>query len=386
MTLSGGAGAEAYAQIGHGGAESNTGANGYSNAAPITVTAANVVLGAGAGSAAYAQIGNGGYKVGLNLAGGTATNGGDITVTAAHQVGLTANGPDAYAQIGNGGSQSNANAAAAAGGVDSGTIVVTAPNGSQGAVTLLAGNNADAYAQIGNGGYAANAGATATLANFTIGGNVSVTDLSLTGGNSGGNAYAQIGNGDASQNATANVSGDIVVSANGQIILVNGTGPKSPATIGNFTGLGTVTGTVTGAQPPTNVVTTDPVIIGVVSVNTADNNNNNGNNNVTTINTTVVPAGSEPNGGAAAVVPTATAQPGALASLDNGGDSSTPNTSDSATVVIADSLDGARKSASTTILAGMLKQTVPTAASHTVHGVPPADQDFSSWGNEALWQ
>jgi hypothetical protein len=94
----------------------------------------------------------------------------------------------------------------------------------------------------------------------------------------------------------------------------------------------------------------------------------------------------EGNGGAAAVgAGLQQATPGPLASLDNGGDSSAPNTSDSATVVIADSLNGALKAASSqTILAGMLKQTVP--GNNTVHGVPPADQDFSSWGNEAFWQ
>ena len=80
-----------------------------------------------------------------------------------------------------------------------------------------------------------------------------------------------------------------------------------------------------------------------------------------------------------------TSAPGPLASLDNGGDSSTPNSSDSATVVIADSLDGARQAGAQSILAGMLRQTV-AGKGGTVHGVPPADQDFSSWGNEALWQ
>jgi hypothetical protein len=34
----------------------------------------------------------------------------------------------------------------------------------------------------------------------------------------------------------------------------------------------------------------------------------------------------------------------------------------------------------------MLSQTTPTAAGHAVYAIPPADQDFSSWGNEALWQ
>jgi hypothetical protein len=78
--------------------------------------------------------------------------------------------------------------------------------------------------------------------------------------------------------------------------------------------------------------------------------------------------------------------PGPLATLDDGKENSGPNTSDTATVVIADSLDGAKKpTSSTTLMNGMLKQTMPGAGSN-LHGVPPADQDFSSWGNEALWQ
>ncbi len=81
------------------------------------------------------------------------------------------------------------------------------------------------------------------------------------------------------------------------------------------------------------------------------------------------------------------ATPGPLASLDDKNAESTSNTADSATVVIADSLDGAKKAGATqTILAGMLSQTNPAAAGHTVHAIPPSDQDFSSWGNEALWQ
>jgi len=176
-----------------------------------------------------------------------------------------------------------------------------------------------------------------------------------------------------------------VIDANGQITYANGAGPHSPATIGNFTGLGTTSGTLDGAVPPSEV-TTNPVIIGVVSVNTADNNNNNEPHTITTINTTVLPAVQDATGGATNIQPpAATTTPGALASLDNGGDSSEPNTSDSATTLIADSLNGA-PSNSTSLIAGILKQQNTTAGANTPHGVPPVDQDFSSWGNEALWQ
>ncbi|HEX4303197.1 MAG TPA: filamentous hemagglutinin N-terminal domain-containing protein [Rhizomicrobium sp.] len=384
VVLNAGAGSEAYAQIGHGGAESNSNSQGYENVAPITITAANVLLVGNTGTGAYAQIGNGGLKSGAGIGGGTATDGGDITITASHAVGLTGGaGADGYTQIGNGGSQSNLNPAAGASGSDSGNIVVTTPNGEGGSVTLASGAGANAYSQIGNGGYDINTGTNATVASWTVTGNVSVTDLSLTGGNSGSNAYSQIGNGDASKNGTGNISGDITIDANGDVTYTNGSAPHSNATIGNFTGHGTAEGTLTGANPPSDV-TSDPVIIGNIASNTA-NNGSNTNAPVTTIATVVITTEQ-----AASTAPTATTvsttPPGPLASLDNGGDTSPPNSSDTATVVIADSLDGAKKvTGSTTILAGMLKQTVPTATG-AVHGVPPADQDFSSWGNEALWQ
>ena len=382
IVLTGGAGSEAYVQIGHGGAESNTGASGYSNTGAIALTAADLTLGAGAGSAAYAQVGQGGYESGLNLAGGQALNGGNITVTVGHLVSLTGNGTDAYAQIGNGGDQSNLNPSAAAGGTDSGDIVVSAPNGPNGAVSLTSGAGANAYSQIGNGGYAVNAGVNATVASFMVTGNVTVTDLALTGG--GANGYSLIGGGDASHNSVANVIGNVVIDANGNIIYTAGTGEHSQATIGNFTGKGTLSGTVTGATPPPEI-TNDPGTIGVIVSSTA-NAKPNTNTAITTITTTVV-SGEEQNGGASSLTAhIETAPPGPLASL-GGGDSSAPNTSDNATVVIADSLDGAKKAAATqTIVAGMLSQSNPTSASHTVHAIPPADQDFSSWGNEALWQ
>jgi hypothetical protein len=70
---------------------------------------------------------------------------------------------------------------------------------------------------------------------------------------------------------------------------------------------------------------------------------------------------------------------------DNEGD--TPNTSDSATVIVADSLDGSTEAAITwQILGGYLTQIIPAAGGLSVHGIRSVDQDFSSWGNEALWQ
>ena len=139
--------------------------------------------------------------------------------------------------------------------------------------------------------------------------------------------------------------------------------------------------TLTGATPPTGV-TTDPVAIGNIAVNTADNGSPT--TNVPVITTVVITDTEEGGRPTVTAVALETSPPGPLALLDNGGDGAEPNTSDTATIVIADSLDGTKKtSGSQFFMGGMLKQTVPGSA---IHGVPPADQDFSSWGNEALWQ
>ncbi|MBS0469836.1 MAG: filamentous hemagglutinin N-terminal domain-containing protein [Proteobacteria bacterium] len=383
VSLAGGTGTEAYAQIGHGGAESNSGAQqGYTNSGPITITATDVSLNAGSGNAAYVQIGNGGYKVGAGITGGTATNSGDITVTSSHVVSLNGNGSDAYAQIGNGGSQSNLNPSASAGGTDSGAVVVQAPNGSQGSVSLVAGAGPNAYAQIGNGGYSVNAGANATVANWTITGDIHVTDLLLQG--NGINSYGVIGNGDAAKFSYGNVFGDIYIdTGNGTITYTDGTGPHAPGTIGNFTGHGTINGNIYGAHPPSEGgdVTTDPVVIGVSNTNTA--NNASPTNIVTVIQTVpITDENGQDNDHTAVTVQTD--QPGPLARLDeNNSENGGAHDADSATVIIADSLNGSGKPGPQTLLGGLLKS-IPSSSG--VHGVPPADQDFSSWGNEALWQ
>ncbi len=132
-------------------------------------------------------------------------------------------------------------------------------------------------------------------------------------------------------------------------------------------------------------MTSDPTTVGTIVTST--NNQNNQPPPITTINTVVVNTADE---GPTATTLTAHIEPpapGPLATLEGGNGDEKPSGSDSATVVIADSLDGAKKQATTTaILGGMLKQTTPTDPAHSLHGVPPADQDFSSWGNEALWQ
>jgi filamentous hemagglutinin family protein len=390
VVLTGGAGTEAYAQIGHGGAESNSNSAGYSNTGDIVIGATNVTVDAGSGSGAYAQIGHGGLKAGQGLT-GEGDNTGDITVAVTHAVTLLGSGPDGYAQIGNGGSQSNLGPSAAASGTDSGVVSVVAPNGADGSVTLTAGAGANAYAQIGNGGYSVNAGANAVAGNFSVAGDITVTDLAMTG--NGANGYAVIGNGDVTQTSYGNVLGDITIDANGNITYTNGTGTHSTATIGNFTGHGTTSGTIDGATPPTNGGGGNPngntATVGTIVATQANNNRPDGNNPITVINTVVITVQGENSGGATGLtVHIEPSTPGPLASLDSkSADSEPPTSADSATVVIADSLDGAKQgNVNRTMVGGLLTQNNAPTGTHAVHAIPPADQDFSSWGNEALWQ
>jgi len=378
IVLTGGGGSETYAQIGHGGAETNEQSQGYSLSGDITLSAVNVILAAGTGSASYAQIGHGGFKSGSNLA-GKSTIGGDISVTATGAVLLTGNGDDAYAQIGNGGDQVNLNAAAGSSGSITGNITVVA--GDEGGVTLAAGSGANAYAQIGNGGYDINGSNGSSVDSFTIGGNISVSDLILTGSDLGANSFAQVGNGDASNTGFANVSGDITIAANGTITVTSGKAQNAQALIGNAIGTGTVTGTVTGYQTTGPIDPQDPVVNGVVATTIADNNPSN--LIVITGNQEPVLIEEEP----AAPVLVAQADTGAPAPLaDLAGENVEGTTpSDTLTLSVANSLSKSRPSVSRVLLGGALRE-FPNTTNRSPHGVPSADQEFSSWGNEALWQ
>jgi filamentous hemagglutinin family protein len=388
VTLTGGSSSNTYAQIGHGGAQSNTSSEGYSNSGLITVSGEDVILAAGSGSASYAQIGQGGYQSGSGLT-GTATDSGNISVTASRHVTLTGNGDDAYAQIGNGGDQVNANASAGAHGTISGDIVVQAPDGVDGAVSLSAGAGNNAYAQIGNGGYASNASANAIPANFLVSGNITVSDLALTGG--GTNGYAQIGNGDASLSNLGDISGDITIEAFGQVVTTNGSGANSTATIGNATGNGTVSGAITGYPPPNTNPTTpsDPSTVGVLA---------------TLADSTPPPAPPVDIFATQDAIlsqeiqvtsttgdtPVSTDRNNPLEQLTDssgeGGKGKSSSRTDAATDALGNSLSGKHATATRVLIGGLLKQTFPAASGARPRGVPPADDDFASWGNEALWQ
>lgn len=365
VALNGGSGQDAYAQIGHGGADADKNSEGYTNSGNITVNGLTVALSAGTGNEGYAQIGNGGFDLGDGLT-GQGVNSGNITVTAVNSVSLTGAGTDAYAQIGNGGDQVNANAAKSAGGSNSGNITVTATS-SGGSVSETAGASSDAYVQIGNGGFGTNASPDAIAANFTDTGTIVVSDLVLTGSNTGTNAYAQVGDGDASGNNVGDVSGDITIDA-GTIVVTSGTAKGASAEIANATGDGTVNGTVTGYTGDTTSAATQGTVTAIVSQTSQSN--------TTPVNIVVTTPPPPP------PPDTTTSDNQSSGPLEDltGGNSGT----DSATDELGQSL-GAHKHTTQTVslIPGVLTEVV---AMQTPHGIPPADQDFSSWGNEALWR
>jgi len=394
VTLTGGAGQEAYVQIGNGGAEANKDSAGYTNSGAITIDGESVALLAGGGTDAYAQIGNGGYDVGDGLT-GTGTNTGDITIAAVESVSLTGGGTNGYAQIGNGGSQVNANAAASASGANSGDIMVTVSDVADGSVDLTAGSGAASYVQIGNGGYASDAPTTALPSSFTDSGSVTVSDLTMIGSDTGANGYAQIGNGDASDNNVGDISGDINILSPDSIVVDNGTAPGASATIGGATGDGTVTGGIDGYTPPAPPGGTQLQTSTVASLTTQTPTPAGGGTDIVISTPITGPDGTGTGGTGSTDDTTSAPSPiQQMADASDGGDSGYEGTqpSDTVTVSLGQSLNsgsgGHTKPGATvthTIIPGMLKQVVMVGTS-SPHGVPPADQDYSSWGNEALWQ
>jgi hypothetical protein len=66
------------------------------------------------------------------------------------------------------------------------------------------------------------------------------------------------------------------------------------------------------------------------------------------------------------------------------GGTNSDESADSATDELGQSLGGHKHTTQTvSLIPGVLTQVVDT---ETPHGIPPANQDFSSWGNEALWR
>jgi hypothetical protein len=387
LALNAGSGQAAYAQIGHGGAQSNSSSLGYSDTGLITISAKTAKVAAGSGTAAYAQIGHGGYLSGQSLLGGTATLGGDITVATVSGIALTGNGTAAYAQIGHGGDLVNNNAANGTSGTISGNItasVSTKPSDpSIDPVTAIAGSGDESYAQIGNGGSGENTPVSQSTVNFTISGNLFVDDITLRGSNTGARGYAQIGNGDAGRNGTGNVSGDITIGNGFHVDALGGTANNTAALIGNDTGFGTVTGLVTFLSnpnppppppPPPPTVGSSGGAIAVVIQKPTENIGN-------VIVVVTVPVVNLPDSGSSG---SSGHGPGPLEQLvdgnSDGKSSEGEQASDSASESLGKSLDAGRRSASQELMPGLTRN----MGQHP-HAVPPADVDYSSWGNEAFW-
>ena len=388
LALNAGSGQAAYAQIGHGGAQSNSSSHGYSDTGHVTIGAKTVTVAAGSGTGSYAQIGHGGYLSGQSLLGGTATLGGDITVTTVSGIALTGNGTAAYAQIGHGGDLVNNNAANGTSGTISGDItasVSTKPSDpSVDPVTAIAGSGDESYAQIGNGGSGENSPASGGTVSFTVSGNLFVDDIRLRGSNTGARGYAQIGNGDAGKNGTGDISGDITIGNGFHVDAAGGSAEDTAAIIGNDTGFGTVTGLVTylsNPNPPPPPPPPPPTVGssgGAIAVVIQKPTENIGNIVVVTVPVTNVPdinltdTGGSNHG------------PGPLEQLvdsnSDGKSSEGEQASDSASESLGKSLDAGRKSASREIMPGLTRN-----MTRHPHAVPPADVDYSSWGNEAFW-
>jgi hypothetical protein len=129
---------------------------------------------------------------------------------------------------------------------------------------------------------------------------------------------------------------------------------------------------------------TDAALNGVVNTST---NGTNTPKNLTNNNDFFVPSNDQGNNDivySAAFLTTNDKGDNAIETL-SGGDNGDETSSDTLTVTVANSLTKSKGSNSQMVIIGLLKLYTPLG-SNTPHGVPPADQEFSSWGNEALWQ
>ncbi|MDF1825592.1 MAG: filamentous hemagglutinin N-terminal domain-containing protein [Verrucomicrobiales bacterium] len=190
LTLQGGEGAGAYAQIGHGGADSTATQIGDTFGADIVISfcePGDLILGS-LTAGGYAQIGHGGS--GASFTGID----GDITIGGAREVDLQ--GGDtagAYVQIGHGGD----NTGVATVGAKEGLIQISEST----SITVEGGSTSDTFAQIGHGG------------NENLGDSSGNIELTTTGkleimSGSGTDSYAQVGHGGRLADGDHGVAGD----------------------------------------------------------------------------------------------------------------------------------------------------------------------------------
>jgi hypothetical protein len=195
-----------------------------------------------------------------------------------------------------------------------------------------------------------------------------------------------IGNGDNSGHSVGNVSGNITINVgSGSITVIDGTGAGAFANIQNQTGTGSVSGAVEGfkdSRPPrdgddTPDINKAPETKGVIT-NLIDNKLptppvNSPLPDIILINELPKPDNDLGKGDNHPIE-------------DMAGGDSDEKASDKAAQSIGDSLSGGKKSTSQILLGGILKSQNQGGQSTKPHAVPSADEDYSSWGNEALWQ
>jgi filamentous hemagglutinin family protein len=266
-----------------------------------------------------------------------------------------------------------------------GHLGLSGPGTAGGDITV----NASGHVVLLGGGVAYGAGAPA-------GGSV---DYAIGGGAT--NAYAQIGHGNASGTYIDTLSGDIAVRSGGTIYLDHGVLDTSPALIGHGTAAGgttagnvSIVGIIGGYTPPDLTPPAvppleDPAVGGIITVLSSPAATFVVSPLLVTQPLLVIEAG-----GVAPLMamPLALQQSPLLALTgEEGADpgSEAEIAADELAASVGSSLDGStgqRPTRRVSIIAGLLSQIVPAVGTNVPRGIPPADENFSSWGNKALWQ
>ena len=258
-----------YAQLGNGGHDADAtgtvaGVTGQRGDIRVAATAGDVVFSSGQGQESYSQLGHGGFGTAGDHSGDLVVRaGGNVDFIAGLNVatatGMTASRVNNYAQLGHGGMSASGNhlgnvtvSAGTSGSfndVAPGPLAFTA--GAIGRVNFLGGMASDTYVHLGHGGR--------SIANSSLTGDISVTALGdvLLQSGVGGNAYAQIGlGGYGADNTGGNHTGDVLVRSTGGSVLLdanNGAGANAYVQIGSG-GLVKGTGTIRGSSPVSTIV------------------------------------------------------------------------------------------------------------------------------------
>ncbi|MEZ0296903.1 MAG: filamentous hemagglutinin N-terminal domain-containing protein [Candidatus Methylacidiphilales bacterium] len=202
-----------YAQVGHGGLVTVTGA-GTTGGIAMHFQGATGSLDV-LGGQAYAQVGHGGF----NFAAGNSDISGNITIDGLVTANVLSGDSFQYAQIGHGGYNINSTTTPTVGstGTDiSGNINITGV--STGAVLNLRGPSTlgNSFAMIGHGGFADYLGSGRYMRVNSLSGNIALTDIREVQMNPFfGNSFAKIGHGGQGVYVIGGISGNIIVDGTG---------------------------------------------------------------------------------------------------------------------------------------------------------------------------